>query len=54
MNKDKKIMLTTAFVSALCVIWAITIPAYGMAGALILNAVLSIYLAFKFSSKETD
>ncbi len=49
MNKDKKIMLTTAFVSALCVVWAIAIPAYGMAVACGLNALISLYLAFKLN-----
>jgi hypothetical protein len=32
---DKKLMLITAFVSILCVIWAFFVPAYGMAVALV-------------------
>jgi hypothetical protein len=44
---DKKLMLIVAFVSLLCVIWALFVPSYGMAVALLLNAILSVYLAFK-------
>ena len=52
MSKDKKIMLITALVSALCVVWAITIPAYGMAVALVLNTLFSLYVfAFKMKNK---
>ena len=47
MNKDKKIMLTTAFVSAICVIWALHVPAHWIAAGLIINAIISVYLAFK-------
>ena len=49
MNKDKIIMLTTAFVSALCVIWALYVPAHWIAAGLILNSIISVYLAFKMN-----
>lgn len=35
MNKDKKLMFATAFVSALCVVWAITVPALFVAIGLV-------------------
>ncbi len=44
---DKSFMLITAFLSALCVIWAIHIESYGMAAALIVNAIYSFVMAFK-------
>lgn len=44
---DRKLMLIAAFVSLLCVVWAITIPSYGMAVALFFNAVISFYLSFR-------
>ena len=37
-------MLVTALASAACVVWAFTIPAYGMAGALVLNTLFSLYV----------
>ena len=49
---DKAIMLLVAFVSVLLVIWAFFVPAYGMAVALILNALISAYLAFKFDKNR--
>lgn len=45
---DKGIMLLVAFVSVIMVIWAFFVPAHGVAVALILNALISVYLAFKF------
>ena len=48
---DKKLMLITAFVSVLCIIWALFVPAYIMAVLLLLNAILSVYLAFKLDKK---
>ena len=50
---DKILMLIVAFVSILCVIWAFGVPSMGMAVALLLNAILSVYLAFKLE-KKTD
>ena len=44
---DKTLMLIVAFVSILCVIWALFVPSIGMAVLLLLNAILSVYLAFK-------
>ena len=48
---DKTLMLITAFVSVLCVIWALFVPSFGIAVALLLNAILSVYLAFKIKKK---
>lgn len=48
---DKKIMLITAFVSILCVFWALFVPSFGIAVALLLNAIFSVYLAFKLGKK---
>jgi len=47
MAKGKTIMLITALVSALCVIWAVCIKSYGMAVALALNAVFTVYVITK-------
>lgn len=44
---DKKIMLITAFVSVLTAIWALFAPSVPMALALLLNAIFSVYRAFK-------
>ena len=44
-------MLITAFVSILCVIWALFAPSVPMALALLLNAFFSVYNAFKFEKK---
>ena len=53
MNRDKKIMLTTAFVSALCVVWAVTVPAMFMAAALVCNTLFCLYVAiYKFNGSE--
>lgn len=49
---DKKIMLITAFVSVLTAIWALFVPSMAMAMALIMNAVLCVYLAFKLDKKK--
>ena len=49
---DKTLMLIVAFVSILCVIWALFVPSIGMAFALLINAILSIYLAFKLDKKN--
>ena len=48
---DKSLMLIVAFVSVLCVIWALFVPSIGMAIALWFNAILSVYLAFKLDKK---
>ena len=48
MRKGKTWSLTTAFVSIFCVLWALSISSYGMAVALILNALLCIFFAFRF------
>lgn len=50
---DKKLMLITAFVSILCVIWALFVPSLGMAVALLLNAFFSVYSAFKLDKKNS-
>ncbi len=44
---DKSFMLITALFSILCAIWACFVPAYGMAAALVLNAIYSFVMAFK-------
>ena len=49
---DKTLMFIVAFVSVLCVIWALFVPSIGMAVALFINAILSVYLAFKMDKKE--
>ncbi len=49
---DKTIMLIVAFVSILCVIWALFVPSIGMAVALFINAILSVYLAVKLDKKN--
>ena len=48
---DKKLMLIVAFVSLLCVVWALFVPSIGMAVALLLNAIFSVYSAFKLEKK---
>jgi len=53
MNKGKIIMLATAFVSALCVVWAINVSLYALAIALIANALFSLYVfKYKLDDKE--
>lgn len=47
MVKGKTIMLITALVSALCVIWAVCIKSFGMAVALALNTVFIFYIIAK-------
>ena len=49
---DKKIMFIVAFVSILCAIWALFVPSYGMSIALVINSLLSVYLAFKLEKKD--
>ncbi len=44
---DKSIMLITALLSALCVIWAVSVELYGMGATLMLNSVFSFVMAFK-------
>ena len=44
---DKSFMLITTLFSILCAIWACFVPSYGMAVALILNAIYSFVMAFK-------
>lgn len=48
---DKTLMLIVAFVSILCIIWALFVPSIEMAVLLLLNAILSVYLAFKLDKK---
>ena len=50
---DKKLMLITAFVSILCVTWALFVPSLGMAVALLLNAIFAAYSAFKLDKKTS-
>ena len=50
---DKTLMLIVAFVSVLCVIWALFVPSLGMAVALLLNAIFSVYSAFKLDKKTS-
>ena len=49
---DKILMLIVAFVSILCIFWALFVPSIGMAVALSVNAILSVYLAFKLDKKS--
>ena len=49
---DKTLMRIVAFISLLCVVWALFVPSIGMAVALFLNALISIYLSSKFEKKE--
>ena len=51
---DKTLMFIVAFVSVLCVIWALSVPSIGMAIALFFNAILSVYLAFKLDKKMIE
>ena len=51
---DFPLMLIVAFVSVLCVIWALFVPSIGMAIALLFNAILSVYLAFKLDKKSNE
>ena len=49
---DKTLMLLTALISILCAIWACYVPAYSTAVALILNAIVSLVLAFKLGKMK--
>jgi len=49
---DKTLMLIVALVSILCAFWALFVPSMAMAMALIMNAVLCVYLAFKLDKKK--
>lgn len=44
---DKTLLLLTALASLLCVVWACFVPAYGMAAAMVANAIYSFVMAFK-------
>ena len=44
---DKALLLITALLSVLCVIFAFSVKSYGMAAALIVNTVYSFVMAFK-------
>lgn len=53
MNKDKKFMLVTAFVSALCAIRALLVPAMYVAIGLVLNTLFCLYVAaYKLNDSE--
>ncbi len=45
MNKDRLYMLCVALASALCVVWALSIPAHIMAILLALNTLISLYIS---------
>lgn len=49
---DKTIMLLTALFSILCAIWACYVPAYSTAAALVLNAIVSVVLAFRLGKMK--
>ncbi len=46
---DRTLMLLTCAISLVCMVWALSVPAYGMAVALVLNAIISFVLAFRLS-----
>ena len=54
MKKEKKIMLAVIIASILCSFWAITIPTYVMAVALVLNAIFSTWVLLSKTDSRNE